>query len=193
MSGFGSQPFGASPYGIGTPATAPAQGGKILRDTSNGFSTGSRKIDPLTKDYVLDDYGRLVGMGDLHQLVFLAVSTTKGSSAMRSLGQDLRRIERISSNFQRRVDTTLRAALQSLVNARRIEVISTSVEIIRPGVVRTRLRWRDLETGRENEIPIGGDAAASLSPSGGPPLQDRSLRTEDGEMLLAEDGDTLTY
>ena len=147
MSGFGSQPFGSSPYGIGTPSTAPEQGGKILRDLFTGETQGSRRIDPLTKDYVLDDFGRIVGMVDVQQLVLLAVSTDKGSSAVRQLGQDLKKIDRIGTNTVRRIDVTLRAAVQHLVDRDLIEVVDTKVTVVRPGVVLANLRWRDLNTG----------------------------------------------
>lgn len=147
MSGFGSQPFGSSPYGIGTPAVASELGGSLLRDETTGQSWGSRKIDPVTKDYVLDDNGRILGMSDGHQLVLLAVSTTKGSSAMRQLGQDIKSIDRITNNFVRRVDTTLRAAVQHLVDKELIEVLDVTVDVVRPGVTLARLRWRDLASG----------------------------------------------
>lgn len=156
MSGFGSQPFGSSPYGIGTPATAPEQGGALLRDTATGQTQGSRKIDPFTRDYVLDENGRLLGVGNIKQLVQLAVSTTRGTAAMRRLGQTLREIDRVSPNFQRRVDHALREAVQHLVNDDLIEVVGTEVEILRPGVAFARLRWRDLETNTEDEELVEG-------------------------------------
>jgi len=154
MSGFGSQPFGSTPYGLGTPAVAAELGGKVLRNEQNGESTGSRRIDPVTGDYVLDDNGRILGMDDVKHLVFMAVATDKGSSAMRQLGHELRRIDRITSNFTRRVDSTLRAAVQHLVNRELIEVVGTEVQVIRPGVAFARLRWRDLETGLEDETIV---------------------------------------
>ena len=154
MAGFGSAPFGAFPYGIGTPSVAPELGGSVLRDETTGEITGSRKIDPVTKDYVLDDNGRILGMADTKQLVLLAVATDKGTSAMRSLGQDLRSIDRITSNFTRRVDVTLRAAVQHIVDRELIEVIGTEVQVLRPGVAFARLRWRDLSTGLEDDTVV---------------------------------------
>lgn len=154
MSGWGSQPFGSSPYGIGTPAVADALGGSTLRDASTGEQLGSRKIDPATGDYVLDENGRILGMSSITQLVLLAVSTTKGSAAMRQLGQELRKIDRITSNLPRRVDNTLRAAVQHIVNRGLIEVVGTEVEVVRPGVVLARMRWRDLSSGKTNEAII---------------------------------------
>jgi len=155
MSGFGSQPYGSSPYGLGTPAVATDLGGSAL--VNEGVQQGSRRIDPLTKDYVLDDTGRIAGMSNVHQLVLLAVSTTKGSAAMRTLGHDFKKIERISANFIRRVDTTLRAAVQHLTARGLIEVTGVTVEVARPGVGFAKLQWRDLTSGssRIEETPVG--------------------------------------
>lgn len=147
MSGFGSQPAGSSPYGIGTPAVATGLGGKILRDSSTGRSTGSRALDPTTKTYLLDSNGRILGMDDLQHLVLMAVSTEKGSSAMRELGHELRKIERITSNFQQRVASTLTAAVQHLVRRKLITVVGVSVQLVRPGVAKAILEWRDTATG----------------------------------------------
>lgn len=144
MSGFGAQPAGSSPYGIGTPAVADGTGGTILLDPTTNRSTGSRKIDQTTRDYVVDEYGRFVGMPDVQQLVLMAVTTRKGSAAMRDLGHELDRIDRISTNVARRVDLTLRACVQHLVTRGLIEVVGTTVEVVQPGRIQMALLWRDL-------------------------------------------------
>lgn len=150
MAGFGSQPFGTSPYGIGVPATAAAPGGKVLRDPNTGQATGSRRIDPVTKDYVLDEHGRILGMSNTRQLVLMAVTTAKGSAAMRQLGHEIFRIGRVSPNFERRVDFELRRAVQHLVDRDLIEVVEVQVRLLKAGVALARLRWRDLSTGRDD-------------------------------------------
>lgn len=146
MPGIGSQPAGSSPYGIGTPAVYGGNLGKPLQD-ENDVMHGSRFIDPVAKDYVVDVNGRVAGMPNVHQLVLLAVSTTRGTAAMRSLGHELRKIDRITSNFARRVDTSLRSAVAPLVARGLIEVVSTSVEILQPGRAFGKLKWRDLTSG----------------------------------------------
>ena len=163
MSGVGSVPFGSSAFGLCPPMGAPAVGGAPTADPTTGLPTGARKIDPRTKDYVLVN-GSIAGMSAVRQFVLLAVSTTKGSSAMRSLGQELASIDRISGNFVRRVDTTLRAAVQHIVNRGLIVVVETKVELVRPGVARARLRWRDLSTGLEDETLVAASTGA-LAPS----------------------------
>ncbi len=151
-SGLGTQPFGISPYGIGTPITAPVPGGEILRHVVTGEACGGRRIE--RGDYVFDEYGRPSGMPNAHQLVLLAVSTAKGSSAMIELGHNIRSIERITSNIVYQVSTTVRAAVAHIVERGLIEVVDVVVEQVRPGTVRARLRWRDLSSGVASETEI---------------------------------------
>lgn len=112
-----------------------------------GVQQGSRRIDPVTKNYVLDSTGRIAGMKNVHQLVLMAVSTTKGTAAMRALGHEFRKIDRISANLLRRIDDTIRGAVNHLVTRGLIEVVSTSAEVSQPGRAFARLRWRDLTSG----------------------------------------------
>lgn len=154
MSGFGTQSYGTSPYGVGTPAVATPLGGSVLRNPYTSKATGSRYIDPGGKDYVLDANGRILGMDDVQQLVLMAVSTTKGSSAMRTLGHELQQIDRITPNFARRADRTLRAAVQHLVDRKMISVVGTSVTVGRPGFGQVSITWRDLSTNTENETRV---------------------------------------
>mgnify|MGYP000142922689 CR=1 FL=1 len=83
-------------------------------------------------------------MSDVQQLVHMAVATDLGSSAVRNLGQQLRQIERVSSNFEALVTNALEGAVQHIVNAGLIEVVGVVVEVVRPGVAHARLLWRDL-------------------------------------------------
>lgn len=167
MAGFGSQPFGSSPYGIGTPSTAPAVGGALLRDTFTGETHGGRYIDPYTKDYVLDENGRTLGMSNTKQLVLLAVSTTKGRSAMRTLGNELLGIDRITSNFLARARNALTFAVQHIVDEGLIEVRGVTAEVIRPGVAFATLQWRDLSTGLDEETLVGSTTPSGSLDAGG--------------------------
>lgn len=155
MTGIGGSALGTSSYGLGTPDVAPGGGGKIFRDPATGLTVGSRRIDPETKDYSIDDYGRILGMNNTQQLVLLAVSTSKGSSAMRSLGQELRKIDRITSNFKTRVESTLRSCLQFLVDRGVVEFVGIEVELLGQGVARVHMSWRDLTTNNVETVVIG--------------------------------------
>lgn len=148
--------FGAQPYGVGTPTVAQDGGGSVAVNPYSGEVEGSRRIDPRTKDYVIDSTtGRILGMTNTQQLVLMAINTEKGSSAMQALGHELRTIDRITTNFERRVDTVLRAAVSHLVRAELIEVQGTEVVVLGPGRAFARLLWRDTESGVEDSTDTG--------------------------------------
>lgn len=154
MSGFGSQPYGGSPYGIGQPSDVNPNGGSVLKNAFNGVAQGSRRIDSRSKDYVLNTYGRIEGMSNVQQLVLLAVATDLGSSSMTDLGQALKRIDRITTNFERTVDSTLRAALAHLTNDNLVEIQSITTTKLGNGRAFIQLRWRDLTTSQEHTQEI---------------------------------------
>lgn len=155
MPGFSNQAYGQSPYGIGQPADDDPNGGGPLRDQFTGQTTGSRRIDPRSRDYVLSEFGRIRGMSDTQQLVLLAVSTERGSSAVRELGHQLRTIKLITANFERQVDSILRAALEHLVSRSMIEIKSILVERQpTPGRAYARVVWRDTATGRDDQTEV---------------------------------------
>lgn len=157
MAGFGRQPAGTSNAGWGTPGQAIAIEGGPLRDPQTSALMGSRRIDPHTRDYVVDQYGRISGMADVQQLVQLAVHTERGSAAVRDLGQTLRSIQRVTSNFERHCLAVLTAALQNLIDLGLIEVTgfvsfkAGKADNLQPGQTYGRLRWRDLTTDEEHE------------------------------------------
>lgn len=150
MAGFGRMGFGGSPYGIRQPPDTDPNGGVILRDPATNQSSGSRKIDPRSRDYVVDAYGRWVGMNNTQQLVLIAASTKYGSSAMRSLGQQLSAIDRITDDFAQRVEVELRRALAHLTGPKIIEIRSVKItRTLVPGQAYGTLLWKDLQSGQE--------------------------------------------
>lgn len=159
MAGFGTQAAGRSNAAFGTPGTAAAFGGGILRNTATGARHDARLIDPVTRDYVLDEDnpGRLLGMSATKQGVLLSVGTERYSSAVRLMGQELRKIDRITPNFERRVLDKLIDALQPLIDTRQIAVLGFTTfkagpkDGLAPGQTYGRLRWKDLTTDAEYE------------------------------------------
>lgn len=156
MAGFGLQPAGTSNAGWGSPPTAQEQTGRMLAD-AQGQSTGARKIDPVTKDYELNEHGRIAGMAPVAQIVQLSVRTEKFSSAVAEMGQLLRSVDRVTANIEARCLAQLTDALRPAVDAKLVEVLGFSTfkaskrDGLREGVTYGRLRWRDLTTGREAE------------------------------------------
>ena len=128
MSGAGIQPAGLSPAGVGTPGVAAISGGVPLRDAANGGgSLAGRFIDPFTRQFVFDVNGRTLGMTETRQLVQLAVQTTRGKSAVRSLGNDMFTIDRITDSFVQRVQTVYQNALADLVARKLITIVAIDV------------------------------------------------------------------
>jgi hypothetical protein len=154
MSGFGIQPAGLSPAGVGTPATAPANSGFALRNAFDGSAAGSRKLDPATNQYAIDSYGRVTGMSSAQQLVQLAIKTDKGSSAVRKLGNELYKIDRITDNFNRRVNDVITNALTDLVNRKLIAITSIEAQQVQGSRAFIIIKWTDLSTNTEEQITI---------------------------------------
>ncbi len=152
MSGAGIQPAGTSSAGIGAPIEGNPQDGVVFEGL-DGTSNGSRYIDQRTRDFVMNADGRAQGMPNAAHLVQVAITTELNSSAMTGLGQELKKLDRITPNFQKRVLSVLTQALQHLINAKIIEVVgfvdyksSQTDPGLSPGRVYGRLLWRDLTT-----------------------------------------------
>src|SRR3990167_8722863 len=157
MSGAGLQGAGLTSAGYGTPATATGPTGALLRDTRTGESLSARKIDPNTRDYVLDEHGRILGVDYVRHVVQMSVHTDRGSAAVQEMGQMLRTIDRITPNVEQRILLTLTDALRPLINQGLIEVVGFSGFVagdgsngLPRGAVYRRLLWRDLTTGQEH-------------------------------------------
>jgi|GEM_PF-6634426 len=144
MSGFGAQPFGSSSFGLGTPSSAPAPSGAVLRNPDTGAQTGSRRIDPLTRDYVVDSVtGRSLAMGDVQQMVYLAIANI-----------DFSEFDVIADDFERRMRLTLEGALADLVRRKLVAIVSVETSQLHPGAARPRLRWRDLSADIERTTEL---------------------------------------
>lgn len=124
MPGIGLCPAGTCPAGLGVVVSAPAP------RTRAGvtWDTVSPRLDPVTRAIALDASGTPVLADGVEQRVQIRLSTDKGSSVIRQLGNDLRKIDRITDNFQKRVDTTVRAALADMVNSGEIVLESVTAE-----------------------------------------------------------------
>ena len=148
MTGLGTGLLGTGPLGPSTPpATIAGVGPRYLDPHA---ATLGRAIDPRTGDYVLDPFGRAVLVSGVRQRVQLALSTRRGSAAVRWLGHDLWAVQDITDDFETRVVAILRGALQRLVAAGEIEILAIDVATIGPpGTAQLsgasiRVRWRDL-------------------------------------------------
>ena len=153
MAGAGLQGAGLTSAGFGTPPTAPVPEGAFLRDTKTGASLGARKIDPNTRDYVLDANGRILGVNYVRHVVQMSVHTERGSAAVQDMGHRLRTIERITPNIEQQILSILTEAVQPLVSQGLIEVVGfthfvagNGLNGLQRGAVYGVFEWRDLTT-----------------------------------------------
>jgi len=158
MPGFGSAPFGAAPYGIGTPDVEYTPGGKALAIPGPNPSARqprelARFIDPVTKRFVVDSYGHHSGMDAVQQQVYLAIRTVRGRAIPETLGNTVSLIKDIGDGFEEQVRSDLLDALQGLISARRIRVVTIDVDRFPDMATRAfiRVRWVNLSNGREYE------------------------------------------
>lgn len=135
MAGFGAQPMGTSPFGVGTPtsATEPPDG-----------PAGSRYLNPVTRDYEIDDTTRqFKQMPPTRQRVLLAVMTDLGSSALPRFG--VKRPPRMGETFEREQANAVRRALRHMTDVEKVlSIDSIKVERGLGGRARTTIAYTDL-------------------------------------------------
>lgn len=154
--GAGISPLGTQPYGFGTPATAPTPGGLVNR-IPNGTQDGSVAIslDNATKgQYVYDEFGRRKGMGNVSQMVILAVTMIRGSSCVLDLGNRFAETRKIYESFVEEQKSRVGEALSGLVSRGLITIDSITVEPKRGQPADTRVLLTDLTTNLPIDIVL---------------------------------------
>ena len=141
--GFGVAPFGTSPFGYGNPALADPNVGKVFKKTDSSVGN-NRFIDPSTRDYSIDvDTGRIVGQDAMQQMVYLALVTVRGSSAVTDLGQGFTSIKQINQNVEAQITNEVNTALQILTRNKQIFLNDVFVQIDANKVARIHVVWTD--------------------------------------------------
>lgn len=130
-----------SPFGLGTPddATPPPPGGQL----------GARYLDPVSKDYAVGPDGEYLRMPTLRQRVLLAIGTVLDSSSVQQT-VGMRLPDRVDSNFERRVQFSVKSALASLVSAGELRIDSVSVALPIPGRALITVAYTNLLTGESD-------------------------------------------
>lgn len=157
--GAGFAPAGSSAAGYGVPDAAPIPGIAPLPDTKTGLSQTGRFIDPVTKDYAFGPDGRLYGMATVPQLVQLAITTTRGSSAVPDLGEEFTKIQEKGPAFPRQLASSVGNCLSDLVKRKLVQVVSVVATEPsargNPDAGIATLKWLDMTTGREMDTTVG--------------------------------------
>lgn len=153
--GMGLCRCGLAVVGFGDVATADDINTQILPDASRQQSQDARFIDPSSKDYVVDQYGRTVGDNSIAQQVYLALITTKGSCANFTLGNDFKKIKTYNSKtIQAQISTQVRLALKTLIDNKSITLINVSVVLSQVQTISIKVEWRNNLTQQNNTFRI---------------------------------------
>jgi hypothetical protein len=122
MSGFGTAPFGLTFFGYGSPDSVAAP------PVNN---PAALYINPDTNDFVLDDDGSYLDMPGTRQRVYLALKSNLGALAgYETFGSDLFKLGKIDSSFQVRAKSSVRKALDHLVQDNSISLTSVDVTAV---------------------------------------------------------------
>lgn len=149
--GAGFSAAGFCPAGFGDIDSAPAPATDNLID-EHGVQQTARAIDAATGDYILSDSGRVQGMPRSRQLVLLRIKTRLDSSTIAGLGLRDPGGDR-SVVVERRIRADLAAAVDDLVQAGIITLLSNDVTADSNVRERALLRWKDVATGQEGSFP----------------------------------------
>ncbi len=131
--------FGSGPFGIvvfGGAATPPAS--QALASLSS-----SRRIDGVTRRYVLDDEGGFAAMGDTAQRVYCAVTQAAGEEPAF-----------IDQRAGATIEASVRAALEPLTRGPEpmIRIVSIAVARTAPGALSRSVTFVDLTNGTEETV-----------------------------------------
>jgi hypothetical protein len=125
--GIGSASFGGSIYGFGTPATETITPGRPMENQNQNMSLDARLIDTNTRDFVINLDGNTAGMTSVSQQVFLAMATTLGSSAVASVGNQIKEMQTLNPAYQSQIIGYTQSALSGLVSAGFISIVNITV------------------------------------------------------------------
>jgi len=153
--GFGLCGFGTSVYGFGTPGTANSTTAKLFIK-EDGTRGNTIKIDPNSGDYVLDDNGIPMGDNSINQMVYLALKTTKNSSALLNFGIDIASIKTVGDNVKLKFTLAVNDAVKHLTDRRLISIVSVDVVQLmnKPGAIQVTVKWKDLTNGEVNAFKL---------------------------------------
>ena len=114
----------------------------------------TRFINPVTQDYMFDSNGHIVGGNGIQQLVYLALVTIRGSSAMIDLGQSFSNVKVIGANYVSLVKNEVNKALKPLIDQKKIVLIDVKVNRSGTNMSVIDVKWKDLATGTERTSTI---------------------------------------
>lgn len=154
--GMGFAPLGFSLFGFGFPAVAGYQTGFTLEKNPDGPSGDARLIDPYTRDYVIDENGLVTGQSSAAQQVFLAITTTLGSSVNANLGSQFNNVKTFNAaTYQSQMAKIVQQALSTLIKQGTISLVSVQASLNSNGVAgNVTINWIDNTTNQLNQTSL---------------------------------------
>lgn len=153
--GLGLCAFGTSVYGFGTPGVSNSTTAKLFIKP-DGTRGNVAMIDPQTGDYVLDVNGIPVGDNSINQMMFLALRTTRNSSALLNFGIDISKIKTITPNIQLKFQLAVNDAVAHLIARNLVTITSVSVTNLlnKPTSIQVMVNWKDNSNGEVNAFKL---------------------------------------
>lgn len=155
LIGAGGSPAGTTDAGYGSVDAAAIPSPNLFNDPYAPRRLDSRRIDPVTRDYVMDASGSILGMTRGQQAVELALLTNLGSSCVATIGNSLSDVKVIADSFINDISAKVNQALSAAVAAGMITVVDVKVQRVGASGAFIVTRWRDLSTGQEQTRYIG--------------------------------------
>lgn len=117
------------PFGLALtlPPPLPVPSRIDLKDPAQGTVSSARRIDPISRDFALQNNGLYQGMNEVEQIVLLSISTTFNSSALQNFGQNFGSVKVISPYIKKQISSLLNQCLGTLLAANLITLSAISV------------------------------------------------------------------
>lgn len=149
ISGCGICGAGTTGAGVGAfPLVNSSQARLFLKD--DGTHGDAAAIDPLTRDYTLDDRGIEQGTTSIQAKVQLALSTQPGNAVL-GFGLDLSSLDVYRTSSQRTAEIAVKNALVHLTEAKLISILSVELAQILGSRAKLVVNWVDLLSGQKQQ------------------------------------------
>lgn len=146
--GAGFSAAGFAPAGTGDVDLAPVPTSNLLIDAVTGVQKNARKLDPYSRQYVLDATGAIQGMSGIQQMVLLRLQTVRGSSALPNFGKAASP-KLVTANTLRQIQSDVTQALSDMVLQKLIVIGDITTQQVSPTAIDCYVRWTDLTSNTE--------------------------------------------
>ena len=147
--GFGLSPFGTSIFGYGTTTSLNSSTAKLFLK-SDGSRGNVAKIDAVTGDFVLDEFGNKVGDDSVNQMMYLALRTSKNSSALLNFGIDLSSIKTITDGVNLKITLFINDAVKHLTDKNLVSIENVIIERTKDTGLAINVKWKNLTSNELN-------------------------------------------